>query len=188
MCSAIPPLCHMFLWYGAWPNSVDFMFHSKHSSYVDCIVIFSKPLLHYGSSISSLWHNLCIYFVYINAVCPGKVIRQFRKARWLWSGPSWVKTPTNRRDMEMCLLAASTIPTSDYLSLCHSFPSFFLQWDTDGLAYHFSANDQRWESLQWKKISIKPGIQAKSILYNTCMMLSRVTDMAVIRGMKLQRL
>jgi hypothetical protein len=59
--------------------------------------------------------------------------------------------------MEMCLLAASTTSTSDYLALCHSFPSFFLQ-----------SRQCKWPKLGViivTEISIKPGIQAKFTLY-----------------------
>jgi len=45
-----PP--YIFMAWCLTKHSVDFMVRYKHSRYVDCIVIFSRLLLHYSSSIS----------------------------------------------------------------------------------------------------------------------------------------
>jgi hypothetical protein len=75
-----------------------------------------------------------VFILYmLTIVCPGKLIRQLGKTRWLGSGPNKIKTSTNGGGVAMRLLAAAVTSTTNYLAVCYSLASF-LWWDTDGLA------------------------------------------------------
>jgi hypothetical protein len=125
-------------------------------------VIFYRPLLHYQFFNFHCCYTTCIFILYtLYAVCPGKLTWQFRKARRLWSGPYQLETSTNWRDVEMCLLAASTMSTSDYLALCHSYPLVVRYW---WLGLSLQCNWPKFGVVIMTKRSIKPGMQEKFTL------------------------
>jgi hypothetical protein len=67
-----------------------------------------------------------VFILYtFTVVCPGELIRQLGKTRWLGSGPNWIETSTNGRGVAMHLLAAAVTSTTinNYLAVRHSFVS-----------------------------------------------------------------